>query len=302
MAMIDEWGEQIDDIRDEGVFSETSLGDYESVDQGAVSGGTPSPGEAMEQGFPNTMPTEFPYAPTPARQVQRLDANRYGLYQGGGPQVRAEFPGQPIHPAAMGQVPVQQATAGMGCTCGCGGAHGMGNVPSDPWNLDALPGFETADQASAWGYDQWRTGGDWGRESGASWQETAGDISDLVGEAANLGMNLAAGITGMQQRSELHDQRMLMLSQEMERQNQLFATRLASLRQNPQENSDQIALIEGLQRQLQEAQQQGASPEVIAALLQQAQQATSTTPWGWIIGGVVALGLGGMALWYFTRD
>lgn len=278
--MIDEWGEQINNISDEGVFDDTSLGDTE------VPAGAPQ-GEQPVNQFPNVDTSRFPYAPTPVRQIHQVDANRYGLYQGGGPQVRAEFPGQRIH-AAMSR-----------------GMQGMGAMGNGEWDLSALPRFGTADEAADWGYNQQLS-----NQNSNSWDTWGTDERfDFVTGAVGEGIDAVLGITGtalqMQRDAEMHDARMAAFSQQVERQNQLFQARLAQLQNRPQEQQR----VRDLQNQLNAALQrldQNPSEQNLAELMQLMMRSEEAAPprpvWPWVVGGVAALGLGVAAIYFLTKD
>jgi hypothetical protein len=97
----DEWGEQVESIKDEGVFDESALGSNEQAQR------TPQ--------FPATVQAAFPYAPTPRKTVKRVAANRYALYE---------------------EAPVKRATAGMGTVETGGFAYQEGDVAD--WMEDVL--------------------------------------------------------------------------------------------------------------------------------------------------------------------
>lgn len=87
--MIDEWGDELEGIQDEGVFSDSALG-----------------------GFPNTMTAQFPYAGQVSNKIKQVADNKYAVYDDeDGTPVQSAFPGQGM--GGMG-AQVRQATAGMG--------------------------------------------------------------------------------------------------------------------------------------------------------------------------------------------
>lgn len=287
MAMIDEWGEQINEIEDEGVFSESALGDYAAA---------PQAGDNM--GFPNTMPTRFPYAPTPGQAVQRIAPNRYGLYAGGGPQVNAAFPGAAMSgcgcaPQSLGQVPVRQATAGMGAA-GTGGSYpGIGtgwDIGPQTWAPSSgIPDNATLTQPAQ------RSG------SGVTAQQGFG-----MGIAAldAIGGIVAQGVQLGQQRDLMQFQ-MSQASQQAEQQSMLLLAQIEEMRASGQ--SDRAMALMQLQAQLEAASaaaQGSGSQTDLAALLsviQQAQAQTSRPVWPWLLGGALVLGAAGTIIYLLVR-
>jgi hypothetical protein len=131
MAMLDEWGEEIQNMPDQGVFTETALG-----------------GDQVN--FPNTNTTRFPYVATPKKQIRQISENKYALY------------GTP----GMGSS-VKQATAGM---CGWADYAPATPAGGQAWDTSPLPSSEQPWVSSAgtgWGTSTSQPGMTGGEIAGA---------------------------------------------------------------------------------------------------------------------------------------
>jgi hypothetical protein len=175
MAMIDEWGEEIQDIQDEGVFDTTSLG------QTRVVPATPPPGPG-EPVFPATTSRQFPYAPVPEQPIgpavapQRAavrigESNRYGLVEGGGMGDDMVFTMDEVRAGQTGSLP----------------GWGAG-TPS--WDLpESSPGMTAT---------QW----------GGFATTLLGGAMDAVGQGIQMGQQSQVHQMNMQQASQQLDQQM----------------------------------------------------------------------------------------------
>ena len=299
--MIDEWGEEINNIQDQGVFSETSLGDTGPV-ASAPQQPVMAPGAAMQSGFPNTMPTQPMYAPTPERVIHQVAPNRYGLYQGAqgpGPQVRAAFPAQPIHPAQQGPMGmgypgrgthINQATAGVGA---------LG------WD-DYGPSLEdlgiTGDEQIQFGVDP-NAAWDQPADSGTSFETGLGYATDML-ESVMGALGAGFGIANQYQQGQMQRQQATaMFEQQMETLNMRREEAQAA---GQMDRYMQLTTLQSRLEQANTAAASGSSADMAAlvALLSEAQSATSssTNTILLVVGGVAVLGLGGLVVWALTRD
>jgi hypothetical protein len=217
MTMLDEWGEAITNMPDQGVFTETSLGNV---------------------GFPDTVSTRFPYAPTPTKKIQQVAPNQFALY---------------------GNASVEQATAG------------LGTVPeSGPGSSDA-PRQLTQEQ---WESGDWGTGGySGGSKSGGGSSIPGSEIAGYV----TSGIDSIMGIVGGSVDAYTSMERMRMdrqaLSQELDMTMRLMEERLGGgatgqaayqQAQDARASGDTAAMLAALQAL--QAQQRTVWPWVIGGV------------------------------------
>jgi hypothetical protein len=303
--MIDEWGEEINNIQDQGVFNETSLGSTEAAPQ-APQPPVMAPGAAMQSGFPNTMPTQPLYAPTPEKVIHQVAPNRYGLYQGAqgpGPQVQAAFPEPPIHPAQQGPLgmgcpqPAQiaQATAGMGALGTDYGPSledlGITGAEQRQFGVDPNTGWGTGDPA----WDQPASGGTTFGEGLGYATDILGSVMGAVGQGFGIANQYQQGQIQRQQATAMFEQQMATLNMRREE----------AQASGQMDRYMQLTTLRSRLEQANAAAGSGSPADMAAllAVLRESQSATSSTSTILlVVGGVVVVGLGGLAIWALTRD